>query len=126
MKNFTPPILTIFIALCLSSCGIYYGADDGTVDLLLSETKETITTLGEKVTTSGDDELIKAYAILKNESDSLMHVLKKCNENYRLTQTYIATLKQAKSALDEIVTDFDTRSDKAFIIDAVYQDYHAK
>lgn len=123
MKKIIP---LLFITLCLSSCGIYYGANDGSVDLLLTETKEIITTLGEKVTTSGDDELIKAYATLKKESDSLMPVLKRCNENYRLTETYIETLEESKSVLEKLVTAFDTLSDKTYVINAIYQDYNAK
>ncbi|WP_152538416.1 hypothetical protein [Aquimarina macrocephali] len=125
MKNFYQYSLTLCMLILICSCASY-GAKNKDLAGVLSNTQQAINNLSAKIPTTSDQTLIKAYQKLEKKYQELAPVLEKCNEKYALTVTYMTTLQEAQKVLQRLDKDFNTISNKGFIIDAIYGDYDAK
>ena len=117
--------IILFFILCMCSCASY-GPKNKDLAGVLSNTQQTITNLTEKIQTTGDKMLIETGQKLENKYLELAPVLENCNEKYALTTAYMTTLQESQRALQRVDKDFNSISDKAFILDAIYRDYNAK
>ncbi|WP_299259852.1 hypothetical protein [uncultured Aquimarina sp.] len=125
MKNLYNGILLSYIFVFVSSCGIY-APKNKELTLVLSQTQQTITSLKDKIATSNEEELKDAYTKLSEKSAVLFPVLEDCNDKYGLTPEYVATLQETEKTLRRLVKEYPTMSNKAFVLNAIYQDYDAK
>ncbi|TSE04094.1 hypothetical protein [Aquimarina algiphila] len=125
MKNFYKLIFASYILLFMYGCASY-APKDNKLSIVLSKTQKAITGLAEKTTVTNDDNLIKAFSKLEKKSIELFPALEVCNKKYALTPEYMATLQEAQKTLERLHKDFNTISNKTFLLDAIYLDYDAK
>ena len=124
MKNRYP--FTLMIALILVSACASYTSTNNHLDSVLSKTEQAMIGLADKVNNTDDQELKKTYTQLEQKRKELFPLLIKCNEKYALTKAYMATLKEAQKTVQRLEKNFDTASDKVFMLNAIYLDYDAK
>ncbi|GAA3522826.1 hypothetical protein GCM10022393_41870 [Aquimarina addita] len=125
MKNYYPYINVLFALLMIYSCASY-GPKNKELPEVLSTTEQVLASLADKIPVTEDEVLKNTYLQLVNKYQELAPALKKCNEKYALTVNYMITLREAQKALQRVDKDFNTLTDKAFILDAIYRDYDAK
>lgn len=125
MKSLYTSFLAFYTLIFVCSCASYT-AGSNKLPEVLSQTQQAVTRLAEKIPATQNDSLITAYNRLEEKRKELFPLLVKCNEKYRLSKDYIATLEGAQKSLQRLYKDFDSISDKAFILEAIYQDYDAK
>ncbi|WP_298310693.1 hypothetical protein [uncultured Aquimarina sp.] len=125
MKRLVTQTLTILILAFISGCASY-GPKDNSLAIVLSNTQQALASIGEKIVTDGDKELASAYDTLEKKRSELFPLLEKCNEKYALSPEYIATLKEVEKIIRLMNKEFNTTSDKAFVLNAIHKDYDAK
>ncbi|MHA7056512.1 substrate-binding domain-containing protein [Aquimarina sp. M1] len=125
MKNLHKGILSLYIFVFVGGCGIY-APKNKELTLVLSQTQQTITSLEEKIIASEEETLKEAYKKLSAKSAVLFPVLENCNDKYGLAPEYVTTLQETEKTLRRLVKEYATMPNKAFVLDAVYQDYEAK
>lgn len=125
MKKIITQTVMIFILAFISSCASYRPKNND-LTLVLSKSQQTIASLKEKIAISEEQALKEAYNKLNEKSAALFPILEKCNKKYALTPEYMTTLKEIEKTVSRMNKEFNTTSDKAFILDAIYKDYDAK
>ncbi|MFD2563152.1 hypothetical protein [Aquimarina rubra] len=118
-------IILSLITVLFYSCASY-GPKNKDLSLVLANTQISLINLQEKINTSKEPKLKEAYDQLALISKELFPVLEKCNDKYALSPEYVATLRETERTLRYLVKEYETISDKEYIINAMYQDYDAK
>jgi len=125
MKQVQTQVALILITVLLYGCASY-GPKNKDLSLVLSNTQRNLTSLQEKITASKEPKLKEAYEKLVLKSKELFPVLEKCNDTYALTPEYVATLKETERRVRDLTKNYETISNKEYIINAIYKDYDAK
>lgn len=118
-------MMLLGVIIIASSCASY-GPKNNDLSLILSQTRQALLNLEEKIATTNEPKLKKAYFGLKQKSEALFPVLEKCNDKYALSPEYVATLETSKRTLITLYKAYDTTTDKTYILEAIYADYDAK
>ncbi|MBW1296264.1 hypothetical protein [Aquimarina litoralis] len=125
MKQIQTQVTLVLVTVLLYSCASY-GPKNKDLTGVLSNTQRNLISLQEKITASKEPNVKEAYEKLKLKSEELFPVLENCNDKYALTPEYVATLKETERRLSDMVKNYETISDKKYLINAIYQDYDAK
>ncbi|WP_130734457.1 hypothetical protein [Flavobacterium sp. J27] len=129
MKKTHPLLLSFCILVFIASCSSYkptYKPTNNELEELLSSTQQTIHQLAEKISPKTEDSLSISFRKLEEKSKELFPALENCHKKYKLTESYMATLKEAQNALSRLYENFNNIDNKEFILHAVYLDYDAK
>ncbi len=116
---------SLYMLLLIYSCASY-STQDNELPIVLSKSEQALTSLAESISLTENSDLLNAYNNLEKISKELFPALEKCNQKYRLTPAYMITLREAQKTLEHLHKDFNTMSDKAFLMEAIYLDYDAK
>lgn len=125
MKQIQEQIILLLITVMFSGCASY-GSKNKDLTVVLSNTQRNLTSLQEKITASNELKDKDAFEKLVIKSKELFPVLENCNDKYALTPEYVATLKETERIIGNLARNYETISNKEFIINAIYQDYDAK
>ena len=125
MKKLYTHISIVSIMVCMTGCASY-APQNKDLSLVLSKSQQAITRLEEKIAVTGNPELGEACAKLSQKSATLFPLLEKCNDKYALTPEYVSTLQETEKTLSRLVKEYQTISDKEYVLNAIYHDYEAK
>lgn len=125
MKKIVTSYCTFCMLILICSCASYTTVSNKLPEVL-SQTQQAVSNLAEKIPDLQNDSLTAAFNRLEEKRKELFPLLIKCNEKYRLSKDYIATLQGAQKSLQRLYEGFDTISDKKYILYAISEDYDAK
>ena len=125
MKQLKVYFICFLITTLVSGCAGYRSKTKD-LTLILTKSEQTLNRLQEKIKQSTDSSLRNRFSQLLEKSDTLFPILKKCNEKYALYPEYIATLRETDNTLRALLKDYESISDKQYVINAITQDYDAK
>lgn len=125
MKKRCVFVIKLCVLFLLCSCASYLPTNNE-FPMLLSSTAQAISNLELKVNNSKNNNLKEAYDELTKNSALLFPLLEACNKKYALSEEYIVGIKESKNILVDMESQFETTSNKAFILEAISKDYNAK
>ena len=125
MKNKYVCLIKFCILIMIYSCASY-GPKNKDLSLVLSKTQQAISGLEGEITATSDNNLQAAYNELIEKSTTLFPVLEKCNDKYALTPAYVSTLEATENTLRNLNEQYETITDKTFVLKAISKDYEAK